>query len=80
MPKITEVSTMRDSFYSTSSNLTNKFKDAKGSDKSSDNRVIDGFKLKNVLEFNEEEKKIIEQIKMIMNEECERLQDDIDSI
>eukprot|EP00347_Sterkiella_histriomuscorum_P007591 403348332 len=69
--KGTEAS-MRGSFYSTT---TNKFNE------NQETQVIEGFKLShNILEFNEEEKKILAQIKSIMQEECDRLQEDIDEI
>lgn len=73
MPKGTEAS-MRGSFYSTT---TNKFNDIKDTQET---QVIEGFKLSNILDFSEEEKKILAEIKRIMQEECDRLQEDIDEI
>ncbi|CDW91275.1 UNKNOWN [Stylonychia lemnae] len=73
MPKGTEAS-MRGSFYSTSGG--NKF----GELQNKETKVVESFKLSNILEFNEEEKKILAQIKKIINEECDKLQEDIDEI
>jgi hypothetical protein len=42
--------------------------------------VIDGFKLSNVLDLNEEERKILNEIKRIMQDECDRLLEDIEEI
>ena len=68
MPKGTEAS-MRGSFYSTGG--ANKFSDIR--DNNNETQVVEDFKLSNILEFNEQEKKILAEIKRIMNEECERL-------
>lgn len=65
MPKGTEAS-MRGSFYSTS---TNKF----GGEIQNNDRVVESFKLSNILEFNEEEKKILAEIKRIISDECDKL-------
>ncbi len=41
---------------------------------------MESLKLSNILELSEQEKSIVEQIKSIMNEECERLQFDIEEL
>jgi hypothetical protein len=41
---------------------------------------VESFKLSNILELSEQEKSIVTEIKRIMNEECDRLQSDIDEI
>lgn len=41
---------------------------------------MESLKLSNILELSPEEKFIVEQIKAIMNEECERLQFDIEEL
>ena len=57
--KFTE-SSMRGTFYSIDENP-------------GEQRIVESFKLSNVLELSEKEKSIISEIKRIMNEECERL-------
>lgn len=64
---------MRSSFYST----TNKFGDI---EPSQNTQVVDSFKLSNILDFNEQEKKILADIKSIIGEECDRMQQDIDEL
>ena len=39
--------------------------------------MVESFKLSNILEFNEQEKKILDEIKRIINEECDKLDNDI---
>ena len=41
---------------------------------------MESFKLSNVLELSAEENSIVVEIKRIMNEECEKLQADIDEM
>lgn len=45
-----------------------------------DTRIVETFKLSNVLELTEQEKGIIAEIKRIMTEECDQLQADIDEV
>jgi len=75
MPKGTEAS-MRGSFYSTSGTPADKFGDMQNKE----NKVVESFKLSNILEFNESEKKILAEIKRIIGEECEKLQEDIEEL
>ena len=53
---------MRGSFYSTKA------------EEPGESRIVETFKFSNVLELNEKEKKIVSEIKRIMEEESERLQ------
>lgn len=55
---------MRGTFYSTTVNEDST---------QGEQRIVESFKLSNVLELSEQEKGILSQIKKIMNEECERL-------
>jgi len=59
--KMTEAS-MRGTFYSTVTG-----------DETENPRIVDSFKLSNILELSDQEKAIVAQIKQIMNEECDRL-------
>jgi len=69
MPKGTEAS-MRGSFYSTQGGAgADKFGDMQNKE----NKVVESFKLSNILEFNEEEKKILAEIKRIIGEESNKL-------
>ncbi len=43
-------------------------------------KIVESFKLSNILELSEQERSIVAQIKEIMEEECERLQADIDEV
>ena len=55
---------MRGTFYSSTVNEEST---------QGEQRIVESFKLSNVLELSEQEKGILSQIKKIMNEECERL-------
>ena len=55
---------MRGTFYSSTVNEDST---------QGEQRIVESFKLSNVLELSEQEKGILSQIKKIMNEECERL-------
>lgn len=52
---------MRSSFYST------KFDDSNQGER----KIVESFKLSNILELNEQEMGIVSEIKRIINEECE---------
>lgn len=71
MVKATEAS-MRSSFYSNS--------ETKEVVEVPENKIVECFKLSNVLELNQREKQIINEIKNIMEEECQKLASDIDDI
>jgi len=49
-------------------------------DRLGDTRIVETFKLSNVLELTEQEKGIIAEIKRIITEECDQLQADIDEV
>jgi hypothetical protein len=63
---MTEAS-MRGTVYSTTTGLN------EGMAAGGDTRIVESFKLSNILELSDQEKSIVEQIKQFMNEECERL-------
>ena len=61
---------MRGTFYSTT-----------GADENpGERRIVESLKLSNILELSEREKSILAEMKIIMNEECDRLQMDIDEV
>jgi hypothetical protein len=60
LAKSTEAS-MRSSFYSTKFDDTNQ----------GERKIVESFKLSNILELSEQEIYIVSEIKRIMNEECE---------
>ncbi len=43
-------------------------------------QVVESFKMSNILELNEQEKQILDQLKRIINEECEKLDNDISEL
>lgn len=69
--KMTEAS-MRGTFYSTA---TGEVANPAG-----ETRIVESFKLSNILELSDQEKSIVEQIKKFMNEECDRFQSDIEEL
>lgn len=71
IPKMTDTS-MRGTFYSTAT--------GEGGNPPGETRIVESFKLSNILELSDQEKSIVEQIKQFMNEECDRLQGDIDEV
>ena len=60
---------MRDTFYSSVE-----------TSQQTETRFVEAFKLSNVLELSEKERAILAEIKRIMEEECEKLQVDIDEV
>lgn len=66
LAKLTDDATMRGTFFN--------------DDPLGDTRIVETFKLSNVLELTEQEKGIIAEIKRIMTEECDQLQADIDEV
>ncbi len=69
--KMTEAS-MRGTFYSTA---TGEVANPAG-----ETRIVESFKLSNILELSDQEKSIVEQIKKFMDEECDRFQSDIEEL
>ena len=69
--KMTEPS-MRDTFYSSIG--------GEGGTEVGEKRIVESFKLSNILELGEKERAIVSQIKEIMSDECDRLQADIDEV
>ena len=63
---------MRGTFYSSMA--------GEGAPEVGEKRIMESFKLSNILELGEQERAIVEQIKEIMQEECEKLQGDIDEV
>ena len=56
---------MRDTFYSSIA--------GEGSTEVGEKRIVESFKLSNILELGEKERAIVSQIKEIMSDECDRL-------
>lgn len=61
---------MRGTFYSNTGGVENP----------GERRILEDLSLSNILELSEQEKSILDGIKRIMNEECDRLQFDIDEV
>ena len=64
---------MRSSFYS-NVNASSEIEELKES------KIVESFKLSNVVELKPEEKEILEEIKKTINEECDRLNLDIEEL
>jgi protein-arginine kinase len=56
---------MRDTFYSSIG--------GEGGTEVGEKRIVESFKLSNILELGEKERAIVSQIKEIMSDECDRL-------
>lgn len=66
---------MRGSFYSTT---TNRFGEEMRAQEST--QVVESFKMSNILELNQKEKQILAEIKRIITEECDKLDNDIQEL
>lgn len=51
-----------------------------GHENQGERRIVEGLRLSNILELSEQEKSVMNEVKRIMEEECDRLQFDIDEI
>lgn len=71
---------MRSSFYSMKFEQESNMGNGTQNTNNGERKIVESFKLSNILELNEQEKQIVSEIKRIMNEECESLQEDIDDI
>lgn len=69
---------MRSSYYSTAGGAASG--EVIAEDSTGEKKIVESFKLSNILELSAQEKAIVAEIKRIMDEECDKLQFDIDEI